>query len=206
MIKDYIKTPDGVFIHDDIKGMYVVDYQDNIDELLKIKYDIEVMQRLLNFKFILRNNAQRKIKFKRFLQIALGIFEVLNIMNGFTFFRRFLVSVLIMIVGEIGLEISVIKNRKIVAKERAEIACLKKGIDLETSEFEELKKDKTAVSDPEIEMVSFNYYEKKELLEKKLDLLVLYKFIKEKNKENNRVSLVDDKGVEEFVRSLIDKA
>ena len=71
--------------------------------------------------------------------------------------------------------------------------------------FKTLSKDDTADLTPPVEMKSFSYYEKKDLLEKKFKLLAFYKICRELSIKEKSTSLVKDEKVEQFILDLIKK-
>ena len=205
MIKDYVKTPEGVFVHDDEKGMYAIDYQDNIDKVLGIKHDIEVMQKVLIYRVMLVNKLRVAIKFRRFLQIFLGVVELLTCCFQTVIIARFIVSLIVMMGIQAILEIDVKRKKKEVKQSLEEIDYLEETIDVKEQKFKRLAEDDTADLTPPVEMKSFNYYEKKDLLEKKLNLLCFYKNCRELSLKEKSTSLLEDKKVEEFILDLIKK-
>ena len=205
MIRDYIKTPEGVFIHDDVKGMYEVNYQDNIDKLLDIKHDIEVMQKILNYRLILVNKLRVAINYRRFLQIFLAVVELLIFCIQNVVASRVIVSLSVMMGIQAILEIDVKRKKKGVKQSLDEISYLEEAINGKEETFKTLSKDDTADLTPPVEMKSFSYYEKKDLLEKKFKLLAFYKICRELSIKEKSTSLVKDEKVEQFILDLIKK-
>lgn len=217
MLNDYVKTPKEVYVHDDKLGTYTIDYQDNIDKVMDVKHDIDILEAKLkenknyiyNLKFM---------KFELFLPLiiiltAAGIINIPVLLGpslvGINLTRLLIVeSVLgLLLFGTVGHFFKKSKHiKKAIADMNIMATYLEEEINNKKEILEELEKDKTANLRPEVELVTLSDSLKKQLLEKKLEILVFYKNSIEQGKSEEEIlSSVPDLESKEFVRTLTKK-
>ncbi len=212
MIKDYVKIGEKVLVHDSEEGIYEVPYQDNIDLILNTKEDIRVLKEKLeesqNYENNLEENEKNVYLIRNSVFASEVVFNFIYLVLGMPFALSaliFLDCILWALLVVCGLH--AYQNEKNLKKEMDDIqmviSYLKDEINnkkelLEKLEIENLKSKG--------KLVTLNNGAKKKLLEKQLDLLVLYKNSRAEGKNAEDIlSLVEDQESEKFVRALISK-
>ncbi len=212
---------ENVAIYDDKKGMYVTNFQDNIDEILKNENNIEILEEMIKEKNLELLSYRKEFEvsysttfiwYVMFMYILIGLTGVFYVFWGFNAWIIPVVAAFLVFTRSSLSDFKKAYKQYKFSKNNLpnELAYLVQKLEEAEIKDNNLKKDTTASKNPRKRVISLINYNiaRKKLLEKELDILCMYKenkdFYQEKYQDGTLNEELSDRQELKLMRNLIE--